>query len=295
MDINPNWLYKAKWSDSTADEIFYQLNDSEIPPDVPGKPDGAQPGEVRPFPGDKDKAGKPSAAEIDAEKQKIDQWIRAAQFKAQGAGKLPGGVRELVKCATAATVCWQDELIFLCEEITKNNYTWTRPNQRYTQFGIYLPSMNGRKTVDMLFFVDTSGSLSQQQLEQICAEVQTIVQQHGVRCIVVYWDTKFQGIEVFEPNDVLDPEWGLNSQGGGGTDFEDCFTWLDENSYDFDFDPKAMVFFSDLECRSYPEEDPGMPLLWCQVPEYDGSFSTYYEDHLPDYGRHVKVPVYREV
>jgi predicted metal-dependent peptidase len=253
MDISPSWLYKSKWDDSLADEIFYQLKDEECD----GKCTGDRmPGEVRPFPGNAKKGagaggGKPTPAEVDAEKQKIDQWVRAAQFKAQGAGKLPGSVKELVKSATAPTVSWQDELIFLCEEVTKNNYTWTRPNQRYMQFGVYLPSMNGRKSVDMIFFVDTSGSLSEKQLEQICAEVQIIVQSFMVRCIVVYWDTKYQGMEVFEPSDVLEPEWGLDTAGHGGTDFEDCFDWMEENMYDFDFDPKAMVFFSDLECSSY--------------------------------------------
>ena len=289
MDISAGWLYEKKWNDALAEEVFYQLKDEDIPQSLNIE---ACPGEVLPFPGRNNKA--PTGAEVDLERQNVDQWIKAAEFKAQGVGKLTDGVKNLVKATTAPTVCWQDELTLLCESVTKNNYTWTRPNQRYMQFGVYLPSMSGKDQVDMLFFVDTSGSLGEKQLEKICTEVQVIVQSFMIRVIVVYWDVEFNGMEVFDPTDVLQPEWGLDTEGGGGTNFERCWTWLDENMEDLEFDPKAIIFFSDLECRSYPKSEPGVPLLWCQVPESDGSFCDSYLSYLPAYGRHVKIPIYKE-
>jgi len=292
MDINENWLYEDKWDDSLADEIFHELKDEDC-----NGGDESMPGEVRPWPGDgKDADGKPkkpTAAEIDHKSQEVDQWVKAAAFKAQGAGKMDGGTEGIIKTATETTVEWLDELQLMCEDICKDDYTWTRPNVRYMQQGVYLPSMKGHRPVDMLFFVDTSGSLSDTQLRQIAKEIQTIVGGFNIRVIVIYWNTRYQGKEIFDAGDVLDPEFKLTAKSGGGTNFTDCWDWLDENQGEIDIDPKAMIFFSDLECSGYPADDPGVPLLWGQVPGYRNSFKNSYLRHLPDYGTLVKIKIYK--
>lgn len=296
MAINENWLYESKWDDELAEQIFRELTDEDVDK-VAGGSGGDMPGEVLPWPGDaKDADGKakaPTQADIDAKIQEVDQWVKAAEFKAQGVGKMDGNTGSIIKTAVESTVEWVDELQVMVEDICKNDYTWSRPNTRYIQQGVYLPSMKGNKPVDMLFFVDVSGSLSSFQLEQIAAEIQNIVSGFNVRCIVVYWSTKYQGMEVFEPSDVLEPDFKLTASGRGGTDFSDCWDWMDEHQDEMEFDAKAMVFFSDLECSDYPADDPGVPLLWGHVPNYDNSYCTSYLQYLPDYGDTVKVPVYR--
>jgi predicted metal-dependent peptidase len=300
MDVHRDWLCDMKrWPDNLAEEIFYEVDEKDLPPE------GSYmlPGEVLPFPGTggykgANSKGQPvrvTIADIDAEKQKIDQWIRAAAFKAQGQGKLDGNMQDMIKAVTASTVSWQDELIFLCEDVSRDDYSWTRPNVRYMQAGVYLPSMKGNKTVDMIFFVDTSGSLSSEQLSMIAAEIQEIVGNFNIRVIVVYWDTSFRGMEIFDATDVMDPAFNLDISGRGGTNFEGCFDWMFDKQYEFDFDPKAMVFFSDMECDQYPEDDPGMPMLWCQVPYCYGGMTSWCDDYLeyvPDYGKLVRVPIY---
>jgi len=129
-------------------------------------------------------------------------------------------------------------------------------------------------------------------LRQIMGEVRAIIEHFNIRVICVYWDTKFCGIEIFDADDVVDPAWEINVGAGGGTNFDDCWKWLDANLDEHDIDPEAMVFFSDLECSNYPKDDPGMPLIWAQVPSYGNNFQTTYISYLPDYGKHVKVPIY---
>jgi predicted metal-dependent peptidase len=298
MDIHPNWLYEQKWDDDLAEEIFHQL--PEDPRDQMYGNAGDQPGEVRPWPGvdadgnPKTGGNKPTQAEIDAAKNEIDRWVRAAEMKAQGAGKLDIGTKEVIKKATANTVKWEDELQFLCETIVKNDYTWKRPNNKYVPFDVYLPSMDGTKSSDMIFFIDTSGSLGTTQLRQIMGEVRTIIESFNIRVIVIYWNTGFRGVEIFEPEDVLEPTWVLNAKSGGGTSFEGCWDWLEENVDEYDIEPEAIVFFSDLECSDYPDYEPDMPVIWAQVPDYYGSFDTSYLHYLPDYGSHVKIPIYRK-
>lgn len=307
MDLPPGCLVDLKkWGDSLAEHIFEQLPDEPKCPKCGGSGQQGQPqpgqgqgtpcpcqdgmiGEVRPY-----KDGKANAAERDQAANEVDQWVNAAGMKANNAGRLGGNEKELIKRIVAPVVCWEDELQFICEEITKDDYTWKMPNQRYVQQGVYLPSMYGQRSVDMLFFIDTSGSLSNEQLTQIMAEVRKIISTFHIRVIVVYWDTGFKDIEIFEESDVLDPSWKLNVSGRGGTNFTDVLTWMDNNLHDQDVDPEAVVFFTDLECSNYPNTEPDLPWLWAQVPDYNGNFEHAYLKYKPEWGNHVTIPVFKQ-
>lgn len=291
MDIKDTWLYEPCWDDELAEYIFEQLKKDAKKKLIAGAGEG--PGEVLPWPGEPGSKSKPTAADIDQKTQEVDQWVRAAAFKAQGAGKMNGDALTVVRSTVESTTSWVDELRIMAEDITREDYTWTRPNVRYMQQGVYLPSMKGSKPVDMLFFVDVSGSLDTTQLTQIASEIQEIVGSFNIRVIVVYWSTEFKGMEMFDASDVMDPDFKLTAKGRGGTRFGDCWEWLHDHEAEFDIDPKAIIFFSDLECSNYPSDDPGMPVLWAQVPEYDNSFQTHYLQYLPDYGSHVRVPIYQ--
>jgi predicted metal-dependent peptidase len=305
MDLPPGCLIDMKkWGNSLAEHIFAQLPDEPTCPNCngTGETGAGQPGqgtpcpcqdgmigEVRPY-----KDGKANAAERDQAANEVDQWVNAAGMKANNAGRLSGREKELIKKIVAPVVNWEDELQFLCEEITKDDYTWQAPNQRYIQQGVYLPSMYGRRTVDMLFFIDTSGSLSKEQLAQIMAEVRKIISTFHIRVVVVYWDTDFKGIEIFDESDVLDPNWKLDVTGRGGTIFSDVLNWMDNNLADLEVDPEAVVFFSDLECSRYPDGEPDLPWLWAQVPDYNGNFEHSYLKYKPEWGTHVTIPVFKQ-
>lgn len=273
-----------------AEEIFNQLpdqpdNDTRYggtgQPSDSGK--GVDPGEVRPF-----KDGKANPAEKSVEEAKVDQWVQAAGMKAQGVGKLGDGTKRLIKKITTPEVRWEDELRMLAEDICKNDYTWTRPNVRYIQQGMYLPSMHGYNMPDLVFYVDTSGSLRDAQLAQIMAEVRSIIDTFRVRVIVVYWNVKYQFHEEFLPADILDPGWSLAGKGGGGTRFSDCWSWLDDQD---EIDPKGIVFFTDYETSDWPMEDPGVPVIWAQVPDSRYGYTRSYDEYMPEYGARVRIPM----
>ena len=287
LELPDGCLYDSRWLDALADHIFDQL------PDQAG--DEGDMGEVRPFPGkgDKKDGKKPTPAEIDQAKQEVDQWVRAAAFKAQGVDKMDGTAKGIVKKATASTVMWTDELVFLMEEITRDDYSFSRPNPRYMDNRVYMPVLDGRRTSDLIFFVDMSGSLSTDQLEKIMGEIRSIITDFDIRVIVVYWNTRYQGHEIFDASDVLDPDWVLSTSSSGGTNFNDCWDKLDELVEEEDIDPKGLIFFSDLECRYYPNSDPDMPVIWCHTPDSYGNFNESYLSYLPEYGRRVLIPVYR--
>lgn len=309
MELPPNCLLDLnKYPDNLVEQIFADLPDLPECPNCGGTgeimPGSGQSGkgtpcpcqdgmigEVRPLPGKDGKAA--TKAEKDQASNQVDQWVHAASMKGNNAGRMSAGAKKIVKDVTTPTVHWEDELQFLCEEMTRDDYTWTRPNSRYIQAGVYLPSLHGEKCQDLLFFVDTSGSLDSNQLAQIMAEVRKIVSTFHIRVIVAYWDTKFKSLEVFDEEDVIDPTWRLNAVGRGGTRFGKVLDWMDDELPDQEIDPAAVVFFTDLECSDYPDREPDIPWLWAQVPDYHGTFNHSYIKHMPEWGRHVTVPIYK--
>ena len=186
-------------------------------------------------------------------------------------------------------VYWSDELQLMTECMSKDDYTFSRPNTRYMQQGMYLPSMHGQHMPDLLFYVDTSGSLDDDQLAQIMAEARSIIEQFNVRVIVVYWNTKYVYHEEFLPEDILDPDFSLDASGHGGTNFTEVWSWIDEQD---DIVPEGIVFFTDIETSNWPVNDPGVPVIWAQVSN-SGSYSDSYHKYMPDYGSRVKIPYVR--
>jgi predicted metal-dependent peptidase len=295
-EIGDGWLLDmTKWADSLAEDIFNQLPDD--PADdkckgggkagdgLPGDTMPGQVGEVRPY-----KQGKATPAEKAQKANEVDQWVRAAGMKAQGMGRFTDETKRMINKVVAPSVYWGDELQHLCEEITRDDYTWARPNMRFVQQGVYLPSLHDSAMPDLLFYVDVSGSLNDEQLAQIMAEIRIIISTYNVRVIVVYWNTQYVHHEEFMPEDVLSPEFSLDARGGGGTGFYKVWDWIDEQD---EIDPKGIVFFTDCETSEWPTEEPECPVVWAQVAGFHGSYINSDTHLMPDYGVHVKIPMSR--
>lgn len=285
-----------RWRDELAEVIFHQLPEDPSGGTATyggkGKPGGTgwpvNVGEVRPLPRADGKPGPASTAECAQKGNEVDQWVRSATFKASGMGKQSDSINRLVKKIVAPVVSWEDELQMMVDEITRDDYNWKRPNIRYVQQGVYLPAMGGESMPDLVFYVDTSGSLNDRQLAQIMAEIRQIIDQFNVRVIVVYWNTQYQFHEEFYPEDILQPGWKLAGKGGGGTGFSRCWDWLDEQD---EIDPAGIVFFTDCETRQWPEEEPDVPVIWAQVPDRNGRYDHNYIRSMPNYGTHVTIPM----
>jgi predicted metal-dependent peptidase len=283
-DLPPNvCLDLDKWPDNLLEEIFDQLPDKDSDKLKGGDTGTSEDiGEVRAF-----KDGKATPAEKEHASNEIDQWVQAAGMKAEGVGAMTDDTKGFIKKILAPTVYWQDELHMMTQDMCKKDYTWKRPNTRYMQQGQYMPSLFGEHTPDLVFFVDRSGSLTDLHLAQIMAESRSIIEQFTVRVIVVYWNTQYTHHEEFEPEDILDSNWGLNVAAGGGTDFSRCWDWLDEQD---EIDPEGIVFFTDFECQDWPMEDPGVPVIWAQVPNHNGRYTRGYDSYVPEYGSRVIIP-----
>ena len=78
-------------------------------------------------------------------------------------------------------------------------------------------------------------------------------------------DTEVQGVQLLTKADTPLTEFGVN--GGGGTEFEPAFKWVEENN----IYPSLLIYLTDMY-GSFPKEPPNYPVIWVA---YDSNPESY--------------------
>ena len=184
-------------------------------------------------------------------------------------------------------VDWKDELNDFLQSNTSDDNSWSRLNRRHQWRGINLPSktkspMGGELAVA----IDTSGSISQHELNVFATEIQAMVEDCGIEKIrVCYCDTTVSKNEDGEWWDEFDLDQGddleLKVRGGGGTEFDPPFNLLNDYTDDAD-DVQAFIYFTDGYGYVSENVEPDVPVLWC-ITEH-----SHYAERLP-FGEKIYV------
>ena len=200
-----------------------------------------------------------SEAPVDtgAEEQAWDEAMHQALSIARAEGKVPGGVEETVRNAHASTLDWRALLRRYMTDATRRDYSWSAPNRRLIDSGLYLPSIRSEGIDTVAVIIDTSGSVPARTLGEFWAELRGIVAEiRPERVFVLQVDAALQDAAEYGPDDLPDE---IALKGRGGTDFRPGFEWLDEQG----IQPGVCLYFTDLQCSSYPEAEPPYPILFC--------------------------------
>ena len=201
--------------------------------------------------------------DITAEEQAWDEAMHQALNIARAEGKVPGQVEETVQGAHASTLDWRALLRRYMTDTAKRDYTWSRPNRRFIDSGLYLPAMHSEAMGTIVIFLDTSGSIYSylEILASFWTEVREVAHElNPARVIVLQVDTRITDVAEYASEDL--PE-ELEAKGGGGTDFRPGFAWLDAEG----IEPACCLYFTDMECSSYPETEPLFPVLFCNYSD----------------------------
>jgi len=97
-----------------------------------------------------------------------DQAVSVARCQ----GKFPQCLARLINEALHPTVPWQEVLRNFFRDVAKDDYSWSRPNKRFLQYDIYVPSLVSPSLGEIVVALDTSGSITQKLLAEFLAEVQ---------------------------------------------------------------------------------------------------------------------------
>lgn len=239
----------------------------QTPPAPPQNNDPGGTGEVRDLPG---KDGQPAT---ESEKREADQQrkidVQQAALAAKRCGKLPGSLERLIEEISEPVLDYREILARFVDQAARNDYTWTHRNPRYSAF--YLPALRAPELGTIALFIDTSGSIGQDEIKTFIGETQGILAAYpGSKIFALFIDAEIQGQPVeIEPGDTLDAL--RKPPGGGGTDFSPGFNYLDEHP---ETDPKAIIYFTDGECSRFAPE-PEKPVLWI-LTHKNRSFSPPY-------------------
>jgi predicted metal-dependent peptidase len=176
------------------------------------------------------------------------------QAKLAGAGNLPGGIEEMLDQFLAPVIAWQTVLQRFFTQLLDENYTWARPNRRYTD--MYLPSRftDDGRLENLRWYIDVSGSITQSDALRFGSELKFVKETFNPEKLsIVQFDTRIQRTDIWGEDDPFEK---IEIIGRGGTHLE-CVRrdMLEEK-------PTAAIIFTDMQCRPMAALDIDIPVIW---------------------------------
>ena len=188
------------------------------------------------------------------EEHDLDVRIRQATAAAKRAGRFGSALQEMVEIATDR-VDWRDKFRMAFDGMLRADVSWARPNRRFIAHGLYLPGWRRTGAGRIAFALDTSGSISADELSVYTAAVLGILEEAGPEAVaLIQCDAEVQRIDFIQPGESFDR---IEVHGRGGTRFQPAFDWIAESGFGAD----AIVYATDLNCSDQPR-DPGVPVIW---------------------------------
>jgi predicted metal-dependent peptidase len=190
--------------------------------------------------------------------------VEMATIASTMAGKLPAGLERSLKEANSAKVDWRDQFRRAFAGTIPNDYSWAKPNRRYLHAGLYLPGIQKNGIGEIAIAVDCSGSVSERELGQFSAEINTLVAEHSPETVhVLYFDSKVQRYDRYSSGETV----SLTPTGGGGTDFAPVIHYLEEQGTC----PHVLIYLTDLEGH-FPDVEPDYPVIWVSTSRQTAPF-----------------------
>lgn len=195
-------------------------------------------------------------------------------------GNMPGSLERFLEKMKAAQVDWTERLISsVMQNIAGNDETsFNRLDRRFAAVtGVIIPTMVAFRNDSLVVALDTSGSVSNQEMRVFMTEIAGIAHQMRPQRIVVlpcdarvhdavYIETP-DGLADFDAiaDDVLATLEG-HVTGGGGTSFVPPFDWVTNNMSDVPIE--AFIYMTD-GYGSAPASAPEYPVYWVTTGSVD--------------------------
>lgn len=207
-----------------------------------------------------------NAAEKPEDLQEADLWRKRIQDAAEaaslrGRGTVPACVERAIEELKDPQTDWRTLLsAFVQEEIC--DYSLTPPDRRFDGGDFYLPDFNEKddSVKNILFMIDTSASMTKKMVTLAYSEIKGAIDQFngklqgwlGFFDAAVVEPTPFVGEDEFK---VIRPK------GGGGTDFQIIFKYVQEHMQE---DPPVSIVILTDGYAPFPDEKEAqdIPVLW---------------------------------
>lgn len=183
------------------------------------------------------------------------------RYGEKGRGFLPAFAERMLNELHKAQTDWRSILNdFVQEEIA--DYSFAPPDHRFPDSPFFLPDFNEKEdsVADILFMIDTSGSMSDEEITAAFSEVAGAIEQFNgkLRGYLGFFDAA-----VYEPKpfDSVEDVKSIRPLGGGGTDFDVIFDYVFAQMQDSL--PVSIIILTDGGAP-FPDEKEaqGIPVLW---------------------------------
>ena len=194
------------------------------------------------------------AKQIDHQLKEIAENL---EKKGRGRGLIPGEMKDYIDSlfeVVEPVIDWKSYLRRFNSMSTMiyTKKTRRKPNRRFNSG----PALKIKPKKRTLVAIDTSGSVSNEDLKEFFNEIQHIYKS-GTYVDIIECDTKIH--RVYEYKGIKE---NIEVQGRGGTDFEPVMQYLNQHKTSY----ANLIYLTDGECVS-PETQPIKPILWVHCSE----------------------------
>lgn len=272
-----------KWGDflvmpegGLVDEMYRGLDSGEVFARLKedkknGKGNGGKPLDEH----DWDGAKSLDEAEKEALAKEIDSAVRTGALLA---GKQGGEVDRSFDAVMQSKVNWAEQLREFVSTVCagKGDSTWAKPNRRWLQHDVYMPSQISESIGSICVGIDTSGSISGEDIAKALAELVSICDNTTPEKVdLLYWDTEVAAHEQYREENYSGLLTSTKPKGGGGSSSLCVFDYVVKNK----LEPQCIVMITDGYIE-FPQTAPQYPTIWVMV----GNTTT-----VPPFGSVIRV------
>lgn len=193
------------------------------------------------------------------DEEQIAEWkqrVANAAAEARQAGNLPGALGNFITDLMQPKKDWKRELRMAAHRALRKRYDWKKVARR-TAGQVRTPGKSPHLP-SAFIYLDTSGSMSDEDLKEALAEMAEIVRLGGGAATLILGDCTVYhygecDVEALKRLPVQ----------RGGTDFRPVFDKIQEENDK----PNIFIGFSDLE-GPFPDVQPDFPVVWCRPQGY---------------------------
>ena len=192
--------------------------------------------------------------------KEIDAAIRTGALLA---GKQGGDVDRSFETLMQSQVNWVEQLREFVSSVCvgKGDSTWAKPNRRWLQHDMYLPSQISESIGSICVAIDTSGSISGEAITKALSELVSICENTTPEKIdLLYWDTAVAAHEQYREENYSGMMTSTKPKGGGGSSSLCVFDYVVENK----LEPQCIILITDGYIE-FPQTPPTHPTIWVMV------------------------------
>jgi len=189
--------------------------------------------------------------------EKVDRAMQEGGILAGTMGsKMPRSISDMLQ----PKVNWWEVLReFVTNSLRGNDeFTWRKFNKRMMANDIYMPSMENETVGELIYAIDTSGSIGDRELTEASSELASLCDMlNPSKVRVLWWDTEVHGEQVFTDN-YSNLAKMLKPMGGGGTRVSCVSQYIKDNN----IKAEAVIVFTDGYVEGDIKWDISSPTLW---------------------------------